>query len=256
MSELLTTVMLTHFTKKCHHNAHLAPPCADIVNGTLQRISEHAPSLLREHRLVVLYDSEPEEMHYRRNLEECCSAFGVELQVTNNRSLQKQIFHAFENVIRTPFTFVLEHDWWLNQTLNPDGILERFDRILDMQYLKLWNFHDDGERFKDPPHPMKFYQHDHKVRPHPEFPTFLQDTLWSCNPHFARTSKYTEDWIPRMKTWGARTNAVNGNAGGVECALCHPCWEDFSKLPFEEAHAKWGLYLLKSDRPILDHVAY
>lgn len=246
---MITTAIITHFTGKCVQNSHLSPPSVAMISETIQRLK----ACPFHGKIVVFYDSAKGETAYRLNLEKLCESVGAELNISHGQNYRKHMIHILDN-IQTPYLFTLEHDWWLSEPFNPMEIVLLMQAQESVNYVKLWNYHDHTERFRTPPL-IEYFEHDLYGERHTRDFEFglMPDTLWSTNPNISRVEKWRKDWIPMLRKSDAH-DANNGNAGGIEEHISRACYEDFKALLFEEAHAKWGLYLKQANKPMLEHV--
>lgn len=251
----LTTCIYTHYTDKVVKNRDLAPPGVKLLRGTLEAAKRWTPEIF-ESPVILFYDSPRRERTYREGLEALALEFKIDFVVREHGSYRRMILEAFRSHVHTKYCFHLEHDWWFIQRLKVRELLESMDQHDFIQYVKLMNYHDDSERFRPGSGEyFCFFSNDHLAGfdPRLEDHTLIADTLWSSNPHFARTAKYKHEWIPQLQACSL-DDASNGGAGGVEEALSYAAHRDYSNLPFWEANAKWGLYLKAANHRYIEHM--
>jgi hypothetical protein len=247
----LTTCIFTHHSSKLITNGHLAPPKTDLLRGTILNAKKFAPTLF-EGQIILFYDSTLSERKYYWALRDLCAEFNIEMKIRFYSSYRKVLIDAFDKYVNTKYYFCLEHDWWLMQPLDIQsliGIMEEHDFV---NYIRLWSHHDILHRF--PGTKERWFQFHEQSKPDPRLKnqTLLTDTIWSCNPHLAKTEKYKTDWIERIRDREINPQA-NGNSGGIEEVLTWDCKRDFRKLPYSEAHRRWGLYVQRSNALFFEH---
>lgn len=253
-------LVFSHFTDKLKKNHDLRPPSTEMIERTI--LSAHSFTGMKPQGGILFHDDDwvpktEQQLEYSKRMKRIADGFGMQFMQPTKRLGYRGAFLQVSDRLRGTndnYYFWLEHDWWMTTPVEIERAMDMLDRP-DCHYIKLANYHDETERFQNPKHPCPHFSFDFDRRVR-EPGKFMRDSLWSTNPHFGKTSRLFE-YADLLRANHFKDTHLNGGAAGIEEVLVISYFRDIEKLGFEEAHKKWGVYLMLNGgtfRRMVEHV--
>jgi len=249
MKEQITVLTITHDTKKCANQSH-NPPSVYLMQTTLDSFRETFPEL-NGARHIVMYDYKGGD-EYKENLRMFADKNKLELIIANNLG-SRDIRCITAELIRSRYTFLLEHDWvWLSRPDLP-GIMRAFDEDETINYIR---FNKRANNRISIPMISQRMGGDVELLPvNKSKIDLLATSHFSDNPHISKTATLRDKWTNIVKN-SPILKMGNGDGVYFEIPIQESSFDDYQKLGILEHSKQWGLYIYGSlgQEAIVKHI--
>ena len=236
--DMLSILMLTHFSRKLVRYKELAPPTVGLVDATYSSATRILLPGFSDCPKWLCFDrgaeSDPNEHAYAQQLQHFSAEHGFHYCTFDQQGLQSIVRQMIDR-IQTPYLLFLEHDWAFQPpAADMAALLDLFEQqpqINSIRFNKRCNILTRTDFL------MKKETH----RPGIEL---LQTVSHSNNPFIVRVSTLKEQWLPIcLNDPICRKRKIRGTAFGLEDPLFKRHVADVRRWGFSKAHQRWGTYV-------------
>jgi hypothetical protein len=222
VSSELTVITTTNFVKSC--------PSTELIEKTIDSFNEKLG--IAKYRHIIFYDMSPsptdKHIEYLENLKKLQTKYQSSIEIlTGNNGSMKPGCLAMIPMVKTPFTFFLEHDWEFEQSIDIQKIFNVLKKYSFMNYLRF-------NRRKNIIHGW-----DYRLEPEPRVTEIscLKSWCFSNLPYIAKTEAL-QKWLAIIESDSYFEN-INPVEGPIQVRI----FQDSMKYNYPKAHEMWGTYI-------------
>jgi tetratricopeptide (TPR) repeat protein len=201
-------LIFAHATERMKKNAHLAPPCPDMVDALVKSVKERIPDdASTETTIRIMYDHRETELSraYLANLTNVAQKEDIEIVVNHQNGLRRQWLDGIGRG-KGEFLLIIEQDHRILPACPGWGTLfDLFRTRPDVNYLRLNRRSNDAVGFD-----FFLIQTEADRNSH-----IARTGLFSNTPHMLRREFFQEALLPLISD-NSKLDKQNGGAAGVE----------------------------------------
>lgn len=238
MKEKLTILTTTHFKASAHRiqasyigNHDRYNTSTDLILETIENLYKYLDT--NEIRHIISLDHDPKDhgsCEYLNNLNKLTINYpNIEIIVTTD-GIRNSIMNLI-NSVETKYFLWFEHDWQFVRDCKFKYLLDLMDSESNINYIR-FNKRDniimncDSELLE-----RKFNVNDVDI-------VLCGTSGWSNNPYLGRLDNWKDQWMTYLHEMPKKDQHVT-----IEVELQNLYRGDISKLGFEKALDKWGVYI-------------